>query len=158
MAELARRSPNTLTLHVSMPGKIERPRYAWIAVAVQLFTALSAIPVGLAFVLDPSGRAMQLPQGWIEATPFGSYLLPGLYLFAMNGLAMVLAAGLIVIRHWAAPWLTAVLGVGLIVWIVVQLLVMPETMWLQWLFLVAGIVLGFVALFWLRRTGQLRLW
>ena len=47
---------------------------------------------------------------------------------------------------------------GLIVWIVVQLLVMPETMWLQWFFLGSGLILGFVALFWLRRTGQLRLW
>jgi hypothetical protein len=61
-------------------------------------------------------------------------------------------------RHWTAPWLTGVLGVGLIIWILVQLAVMPETMILQWIFLATGIALGFVALFWLRRTGQLRLW
>jgi hypothetical protein len=35
---------------------------------------------------------------------------------------------------------------------------MPEVMWLQWAFLVVGLVLGFSALFWLRRTGQLKLW
>jgi hypothetical protein len=29
---------------------------------------------------------------------------------------------------------------------------------LQWIFLATGIALGLVALFWLRRTGQLRLW
>jgi len=29
---------------------------------------------------------------------------------------------------------------------------------LQWIFLAIGIVMGFVALFWLRRTGQLALW
>ena len=49
-------------------------------------------------------------------------------------------------------------GVGLIIWILVQLAVMPETMVLQWIFLAVGLVLGFVALFWLRLTGRLRLW
>jgi len=53
---------------------------------------------------------------------------------------------------------TAILGVGLIIWILVQLAVMPETMILQWIFVATGLVLGFVALFWLRRTGQPRLW
>ena len=103
-------------------------------------------------------RSIGLPPGWIEGTPFGSYLVPGLYLFAMNGIGMLVLAALIVLRHWSAPWLTAILGVGLIIWILVQLAVMPETMILQWIFLATGLVLGFVALFWLRRTGQLRLW
>jgi hypothetical protein len=60
--------------------------------------------------------------------------------------------------HWLAPWLTGTLAVGLIVWILVQLAVMPEVLWLQWLFLGAGLVLGFINLFWMRRTRQLRLW
>jgi hypothetical protein len=135
-----------------------RPRYVWLAFAAALFTGLAAIPVGLMFMLDTSGGSIGLPAGWIEDTPFGSYLLPGLYLFAVNGLGMLLLAGLIVLRHWSAPWLTAILGVGLIIWILVQLVVMPETMILQWIFLATGLLLGFVALFWLRETGQLRLW
>jgi hypothetical protein len=138
--------------------RIERPAYAWIAVVLEIVTGIAAIPVGWWFITDPSGRTMQLPQGWIEATPFGSYLVPGLYLFAVNGIAMLVLAGLSVMRHWIAPWLTGALGVGLIIWILVQLAVMPETMILQWLFLATGLILGFIALFWLRRTGQLRLW
>ncbi len=101
---------------------------------------------------------MQLPPGWIEATPFGSYLVPGLYLFAVNGVGMLILAALIAVRHWTAPWLTAVLGVGLIIWILVQLAITPETMILQPVFLGTGLLMGFVALFWLRRTGQLCLW
>ena len=71
---------------------------------------------------------------------------------------MILAAFLSYRRHWSAPWLTGILGAGLAIWILVQLAIMPEVMWLQWTFLVVGLVLGFIALFWLRRTGQLRLW
>jgi uncharacterized membrane protein len=139
-------------------GTVERPPYAWLAAILEVATSVGAIPVGLWFITDPSGKTMGLPAGWIEATPFGTYLVPGIYLFAINGLAMLLLAGLTVRRHWIAPWLTGVLGVGLIVWILVQLAVMPETMFLQWIFLAVGLVLGFIALFWLRRTGQLRLW
>jgi hypothetical protein len=35
---------------------------------------------------------------------------------------------------------------------------MPETMILQPIFLGVGLLLGFVALFWLRNTGQLQVW
>ncbi len=139
-------------------NRVERPAFVWLAVFLEVATSIMAIPVGWWFIGDPSGKVMGLPAGWIEATPFGTYLIPGIYLFAMNGLGMLLLAGLTVRRHWIAPWLTGVLGVGLIIWILVQLAVMPETMILQWIFLATGIALGFVALFWLRRTGQLRLW
>ncbi len=148
-----------MQLHV-VPAtpRVARPRYAWIAFVAAVFTGVLAIPVGLMFMADPTGASIGLPPEWIEATPFGSYLVPGLYLFVMNGIGMLVLAALILLRSWAAPWLTAILGVGLIIWILVQLAVMPETMILQWIFLATGLVLGFVALLWLRRTGQLRLW
>ena len=147
-------------MHVQMAPAptVERPHYAGVAIIVEVATALLAIPVGLSFVADPSGRAMQLPAGWIEATPFGSYLIPGLYLLLVNGLGMLALAALTLMRSWLAPWLTATLGVGMIIWILVQIVVMPETMILTWVFLAVGFGLGFVALLWLRRTGQLRLW
>jgi len=138
--------------------RVERPAYVWLAIVLEGVTAVLAIPVGLVFLSDPSGRSMQLPPEWIAGTPFGDYVIPALYLLLVNGVAMLVLAGLSVIRHWVAPWLTGTLGVGMIVWISVQLLVMPETMILQPIFMAVGFVLGFVALFWLRRTGQLRLW
>ena len=144
------------TLHPA--PAVERPAIVWIAVALEIFTAIGAVPVGLMFLADPSGKVVQVPQGWIEATPFGSYLIPGLCLLAVNGLGMLALAALTVRRHWLAPWLTGTLGVGLIAWIVVEIVALPETMWLTWIFLAVGLALGFVALFWLRRTGQLRMW
>lgn len=146
------------SLHLTMPRPVVRPRYAWLAIALELFTAIAAIPVGLMLITDPTGAGIGLPREWIANSPFGTYLVPGVYLFTMNGLGMLVVAGLSYLRHWSAPWLTGVLGVGLITWIVVQLAIMPEVLWLQWLFLAIGVVLGFVALFWLRRTEQLRLW
>jgi hypothetical protein len=138
--------------------RVQRPGFAWIAIVLEVATGLLAIPVGVLFLQDPTGGSMGLPKGWIEATPFGSYTVPGLYLLLVNGLGMLAVAALGVVRHWLAAWLTGALGVGLIIWILVQILVMPETMILTWVFLTIGLVLGFVALLWLRSTGQLVLW
>ena len=138
--------------------RVERPAYAWIAVILEVFTAIGAIPVGLMFLADPTGQLVQVPRGWIEATIFGSYLVPGLYLLLVNGFGMLILAFLTIRRHWVAPWLTGTLGVGLITWILVEIVMLPATMFLTWIFLATGLALGFIALFWLRRTGQLRLW
>jgi hypothetical protein len=144
--------------HLTASGPIARPAYTWLAVLLQLITALGALPVGWMLITDPSGAPIGMPSEWIEGSIFGSYLVPGLYLLLVNGFGMLVAAGLTVARHWLAPWLTGALAVGLIVWIAVQLLIIRETMWLQWFFLGTGLMLGFIALFWLRRTRQLRLW
>jgi hypothetical protein len=141
---------------VSADARIERPAYVWIAIALELFTALGAIPVGIMFITDSSGAAVGLPKSWIETTVFGSYLVPGLYLLLVNGFGMLATAVLSVLRHRSAPWLTGILGAGLVVWILVEILVLPETMFLTWIFLATGIALGGIALAWLRRTGQLR--
>jgi hypothetical protein len=90
--------------------RVERPRFAWVAFVLAVFTGVLAIPVGLMFLADPTGASIGVPQGWIEATIFGSYVVPGIYLLAMNGVGMLALAGLIVVRHWMAPWLTAILA------------------------------------------------
>src|SRR5687767_7915520 len=101
----------------SRSGQVERPPIIWVAVILEIFTGVLAVPVGWSFIKDPTGQALGIPQGWIEATPFGSYLIPGIYLLAMNGAAMLALAVLTVRRHWFAPWLTGTLGVGMIIWI-----------------------------------------
>src|SRR4029079_12281935 len=123
--------PEVTPMHaqlIPVNGRIERPSYVWLAIALEVFTAFGAIPVGLIFIGAPSGRSMQIPEEWIRNTVFGTFTIPGLYLLFVNGLAMLFDAGLSVVRHWLAPWLTGALGIGLIVWIGVQLLVMPEQM------------------------------
>ena len=126
----------------SPDGRVIRPPWIWAAVAIEVFTGLLAIPVGWSFITDPTGGSLGLPAGWIEHTVFGNYFVPGLYLLLMNGIGMLLLAGLTIRRHWSAPWLTGVLGAGLVIWILVQLAIMPETMILQWIFLAAGIALA----------------
>lgn len=135
--------------------RAERPGYAWIAVGLQVVVGLAAIPVGLQLMAEADGAPLGLPQAWIDATPFGSWLLPGLFLFAVNGIGQLLAAALTVVRDPLAPWLTGALGVGLMVWIAVQAALMPAHI-LQPILFTVGAIEGVVALLWLRRLGHLR--
>jgi hypothetical protein len=138
------------------PRRIERPGYAWLAVGLQLVTGLLAIPVGLEMIRNPDGAPLGLPQAWIDSTPFGSWLIPGLFLLAMNGVGQLVAAALIVVRQPLAPWLTGALGAGLMIWIAVQVAHLPSHP-LQPIMFTVGIVEGVIALAWLRRSGSLRL-
>ena len=147
-----------LTARLAPAPRIDRPAFVWLAIPIELITALGALPVGWSLIADPTGAGMGMRSDWMANTLFGSYLVPGMYLLVMNGFGMLLAAGLTLWRHWVAPWWTGTLAIGLIVWILVQLILIPETSWLQWFFLASGLVLGFISLFWLRRTGQLKLW
>lgn len=136
-------------------GHIERPGYALLAVGLQVLTGLMAVPVGIAMILDPHGSPLGIPHDWIAASPFGSFLLPGIVLAAMNGCGQLVAAALVIVRHRFAPWLTGGLAVGLIVWIAVQALVIPFS-FLQPAMFIVGAVEGLVALAWLRRLGYFR--
>jgi uncharacterized membrane protein len=140
----------TGTSKVDARATIPRPPFVWLGVALQVVCGVLAIPIGIQFILDPTGSSVGLPPGWIEATAFGSYLVPGLYLLAMNGIGMLIAAALAVRRHPLAPWLMGGLGIGLMIWIAVQIAIMPEYMILQPILFGFGLAMGFVALFWLR--------
>ena len=138
-----------------LTGRVPMPRFVWIAVVLEVATAVLAIPVGLIFITDPTGKGMGI-DGWLAGTIFPDYLVPGLCLFAVNGLGMVVLAMLTIMRRPIAPWLTGALGVGLMIWIGVQVAIMPRTMFLQPTFFAVGLVLGFVALFWLLAIRRMR--
>ena len=134
---------------------VERPGYAWIAAGLQVVVGLAAIPIGLQLMAEAEGAPLGLPQAWIDGTPFRSWLLPGLFLFAINGVGQLVAAALIVLRNPFSPWLTGALGVGLMIWIAVQVALMPFHP-LQPIMFTVGTIEGVIALAWLRRLGHLR--
>lgn len=153
---LPSRIPRPVFTPLSADRRVERPAWAWIAVALEVFTAIGAIPVGIMLLTDTTGAAVGFPKGWIESTVFGSYLVPALYLLFVNGAGMAVLALLTVQRHRFAPPLTAILGTGLVIWIGVQLVVMPEVSFLQAIFGSIGVALVAIGLAWMRRVGQLR--
>lgn len=121
---------------------------AWVA-GLLILVGLNAVVAGYGFIADPDGSSIGIPQEWLEDSPFDTYLVPGILLESMGLLS--LAAAVMQLRRQEHAWAWAgVCGVGFVIWIVVQALMMgsfrhPIQTALQAAVLALGIVVAAVA-------------
>ena len=114
-------------------------KYYIILGALQAFTALGAIPAGLGYLLDTSGKGMGVTTEMLSESPLDSYLLPGLFLLIVNGFANASGAYLSFIRNKIAGHMGLILGILLTLWIIIQVAWISLSSFLQPLFLVIGL-------------------
>jgi len=118
-----------------------RPAAVWALVAALTLLGISAAAGGVAML---SGFAP--PESWLDAVPvIGSWVIPGLVLAAGFGAGSLIAAYGVVQRRspaWLGPverptrhhwsWTASLLlGAGQVVWIVLELIYLPEYSMLQ---------------------------
>jgi len=115
-------------------------KYFIILGALQSFTALGAIPAGLGYLLDTSGEKMGVTTELLANSPLDSFLLPGLFLLIVNGIANALGAYLSFTGKKFSGHLGIVLGILLSLWIIIQVAWISLSSFLQPLFLIIGIV------------------
>jgi len=114
---------------------------------LQLFVALGALVAGAMFIFEPSGRLLQAPLAMLKGTPFSNYLLPGIILFCVNGLGQA-AAGILTLRRDArAGIIGGVFGLGLTIWLFVQVTLIGGGYLIQNVFFAIGIVETTLAFF-----------
>jgi hypothetical protein len=121
-----------------------RPAALWILLVLLVIQGVGGFAGGLSLTLKPDGSIMQMPLSYLDGSPFSDYLIPGLILMLVLGvLPLVAAAGLWMGRHWS--WYAAVVvGVGLMIWILVEIMIIPYS-WLQPAFGVVGVLIFAVA-------------
>jgi hypothetical protein len=128
----------------------------WLAIGLgglQVFIGLGGVAGGFGLVTEPSGANLGFHVDLLSTSPFSDYLIPGLFLLIVNGFGSLTAGVLSIIRYRYAGEIAVVLGAFLMIWIVVQVLWIGLTIWLQPLFFVLGLlelVLGLL----LRRTER----
>lgn len=141
-------------------NKRTRPAALWILIALLVLLGVGAIPSGLLLVLAPDGHLMRMPVTMLEHSPFSDFLIPGAILLTLLGIYPLVVAYALWRRpgwrwpdainpfkesHWSwAASLAA--GVILIVWIIVEMFMLREVVFLQVLYLVWGIALVLLAL------------
>ena len=118
---------------------MRRSLFIWLGV-LQAFIGLGAVAGGLGLALDPSGESLGIPLELLDETPFATFLIPGIVLFAVNGLCSLTGAIASFARHRYAGHAAIVLGVFLIAWILAQVYWFAGFHWLHWLYLCLGIV------------------
>jgi len=102
--------------------------------------AVGAIPAGLAMVLKPDGSIMHLPIDILQGSPFKDFLIPGLYLLGVNGLAGLAVAIICFVHSRYSAIIGMVLGICLVLWIIVQLLTTGLISWMQPAYFTVGLV------------------
>jgi len=129
-------------------------KYYIILGSLETFTALGAIPAGLGYLLDTTGKAMGVTPDLLANSPLNSFLLPGLFLLFVNGFANALGAYLSFTRRNLAGPVGLSLGILLSVWIIIQVSWIGLSSFLQPLFLVIGAADIYLSLKILKSKGK----
>src|ERR1700682_6332792 len=102
------------TGHQSTPPPL--PGIARLAIVLEVFLGLGALFGGGAFTLAPDAHLLGMPASLLAGSPFPSYLVPGIILFTLVGIAPLLAAAITVRRHALAPVAAIAVGLALLGW------------------------------------------
>lgn len=87
------------------------------------FQAISGLSGGAALLLDPSGQLLNLPEYWLDGTPFTDYFVPGLILFSILGVfPIIVLTSLLREKDYSAK-LSFLLGLTLIIWIITEIII-----------------------------------
>ena len=108
--------------------------------SLQAFIGLGALVGGFMLVKDPSGSALGVPLSFLEGSPFPDFLIPGIFLLAVNGVGSMIGAGLSFTRRRYAQEIAIVLGAILVTWIVVQVIMIRSFSGLHILYFILGVV------------------
>jgi hypothetical protein len=106
---------------------------------LQAVTALGAIPAGIGYLADTSGRAMGVTTAMLADSPLDTFLLPGLFLLIINGIITAAASYLSFTRHTLAGYAGLVLGIILCLWILIQVAWITLSSFLQPMFFIVGL-------------------
>lgn len=100
-----------------------KPVSVYALIAALSFQGLSGVAGGLGLLADPSGSAVGVPIAWLEGSPFTDYVVPGLVLLTLLGIApLIVVYGVWTRRSWS--WAASLLvGVALLVWLGVEVAV-----------------------------------
>jgi hypothetical protein len=115
-------------------------RLAIILGCLQIFIGLGGVPSGLILALNPSGSGMGFSLDLLQGTPFSSYLIPGLFLFTVNGVATLGGGVATFLKYRYSGEIAIALGALLMAWIVIQVGLIGLVHWMQPLYLGLGLI------------------
>ena len=127
--------------------KEARPASVHLLAGGLLFQGLSGIVGGVALVTDPTGGVVRISLSWLDGSPFGDYLIPGLILLTILGVFPLFALYGVWKRLRWGRHAAAVVGAALAVWIGVEILIIgyrPEPP-LQLIYGLLGVGMIFLA-------------
>ena len=121
---------------------------------IQLIVALGAIPAGYSLMTVPDGSGLGMSVKLLAGSPFRDFFVPGLVLFVVNGWFNLINAALCFFRSWMALKIGLCLGIGLFIWVSVQVYSIGLNSFLQPAFFLIGIAEVILSLSLLKNSQQ----
>jgi hypothetical protein len=131
------------------------PVIGWLAVVLEVFLGLGALFGGGALILAPDGHLLGMPVTLLTGSPFTSFLVPGIILFSLIGVAPLMAAAITLRQQALAPLAAVAVGLTLIGWVTVEMVVLAGLGSLAWtLYLVLGASIAAIGVGWWRSSPR----
>jgi hypothetical protein len=132
-----------------------------LLISLLLFLGIGALAGGTLLILSPSGKWLgNLPISILDRSPFSNFLVPGMILFSVIGLAPCLTSiallkktsspladrfNLFSDMHWS--WSFSIyIAFALMIWIQVETFIVQSVGWLQTFYMLYSIPILLVAL------------
>ena len=117
-----------------------------ICLFIHLLVGSGAMAGGLAAITDPHNPMGANAAEMLKYSPFSNFLIPGLLLFCVIGLGNIFAA-LSFLRNWKLrAFISGFFASALILWIFVQCVMLQGVVVLHIIFIIIGVIQGFLAL------------
>lgn len=115
--------------------------------------AVGALLAGYGFMRCPDGSSLGMDTTMLRFSPFDNFLIPGIILFCCNGLLSLATGLLLVFKKPLANPALLLQGIVLVGWIVVQMIMLRETNYLQLTFGLVGLLFLRYGYSWTYRRG-----
>jgi len=124
------------------------------------FLGIGAIFGGGALTISPSGALLRMPLSLLEKSPFVNYLIPGIILFLILGIAPIGMVFALIKKpavkfaekfnffqdmHWSWSY-TIYIAFALIIWLQVEMQILQAVAWIHTFYMFLAIALIFVAI------------
>lgn len=121
-----------------------------LLIIILFLQGFSAIVSGIEIIRT---NGLGIPLQWLSATPFSSFIIPGLILVCVVGGTSILACVLLIKNLRYALEASATAGFGIQIWIFVQLFMINQSSFLQVIYFSSGIII-LILVFLLLRNKQ----
>jgi len=108
--------------------------------SLQAFNGLSGLLGGFGLINDPSGSNLKMQLEWLQQTPFQNFLIPGIVLFLLIGVANTMGAWMTFRKSQKRAPFGAAFGVILMGWIISQVAWIGYKSFLQPLYFTTGLL------------------
>src|SRR5215203_687695 len=93
-----------------------------IAITLLIIIAIGALAAGYSFMVETSGNGVGISTDYLRPTaPFSNYLIPGIVLFAFNGVLSAVVAVFAIKKMHLYPLFILMQGCIYMGWIAIQL-------------------------------------